>query len=1375
LFAKWGAFVPDALEVWLPSVAENEAAPSAQEMPVTSAMKWMIDYAIAEDTGMAITITDEHDLPSGQSLAQGLDRLLVIGVDWTVSPDEGSQHLAALLESHLYTRGLTFVANGTPTNNTSEAQVAALAERDIAAALDPSMADPGPLLSGRADEVIGSALALPQATHLALGATPGGNDRSIRTAGLMAQMLWSAVPGVFLDRGFESHLSDRAIGLLRDHVARYVRPGGPMPTLRVARQPYGLLPVVASARFVPDLPDGVEFNLLRVLNVLRKFQWESGIPELPFMGRRRADGSVLVDEDLREILGMTSTAAAAQFRRLFDHDMDENAMPDKLSKPMRQLQASLWTILYELNTGRAGSYTWPVILANKMPSLAKKFIEPTSYPLPVPFVQEGSVAVGVPWKENYLQAIAAATRAGRAGRSELEGRCDGASLLESLAAQAALNELARVHSDVVHMALGSDLGTLHRRTIAFATLPGTDNTPVPEGALRVETYASLAQVVIPTLTGTEPIDEFIRSQLQTSAFLEQPQNWPLKQFLASLDELAGRPPEEADRSFRSVLDGVSYRLDAWYTSMASRRLEAMRAIAPSGVYYGAYGWVDDVAPEPFNDNEGYIAAPSIQHAITAALLRSGYLAHRGEHNAFNIDLSSRRVRLALYLLNGVAQGQSLAALLGYRFERGLRERSLPLARFILPIRLLCPMRPSGAVDLGQPLESIAARDVVDGVQIIDLYRQDPNRIRSICAQITPAVTSGEMADIEAELAALQDALDAAGDLCLAEGVHQLIGGNLARSGAALAALDRQETTLQFDVVRTPRSAKGYTQRLMLLCSSAALPAQWSEFPEDSRARAEPRLNAWVAALIGDPAHVKIWGRIAIQGEGAAAPETGFCTLKELGLSPLSLVLSAAPMGEGRPTALEQLAANCLWRKATSPGSARTLELLAEPPAVEGSGGIGLGALLAFLRRVRSVIAGCNFCDGRDFTVPGAPAVHGLDAAEIGARADAASQAQDALNQQLQALVDVDANGLTASDRARAAVAAADPASIASAVAVLTSLAGSLSGALAVAWDLGLDGAIPTVTVPAGYSPSPLDWSEIVRKLADQVASLAKRVASARERRINAQAAFAARVFSAADDKVLATVELHRMRLRAVFGSDFPALATFSPPNAEELAGTLADQAGLLGADTAYPPAWLAEVALVRSSSAVLCEALDAADLLGGAVEARRLRIAQLPHRPGQAWAALPSAWQQTTGREALAQPHGCVSAAVVGDFSVTAAMAGIVIDSWQEQIPEATQSGAVSFHYDAPGARPPQAILLACAPDLAQKGWTLDAFVDTVLEAADLAKLRLIGPKQMDATGNMLFPATLLPDSFSKDVPSTNFGKLQRRFASSLNLNVLGR
>ena len=69
---------------------------------------------------------------------------------------------------------------------------------------------------------------------------------AIRWSTAVARTLWPATWGYWLTQfvglgtaGLDLDDCDWA----RDHAARYVRPGGPLPTLRVGRQPYGLLPV----------------------------------------------------------------------------------------------------------------------------------------------------------------------------------------------------------------------------------------------------------------------------------------------------------------------------------------------------------------------------------------------------------------------------------------------------------------------------------------------------------------------------------------------------------------------------------------------------------------------------------------------------------------------------------------------------------------------------------------------------------------------------------------------------------------------------------------------------------------------------------------------------------------------------------------------------------------------------------------------------------------------------------------------------------------------------------------------------------------------------------------------------------------------------
>ena len=243
------------------------------------------------------------------------------------------------------------------------------------------------------------------------------------------------------------------------------------------------------------------------------------------------------------------------------------------------------------------------------------------------------------------------------------------------------------------------------------------------------------------------------------------------------------PADRLPELLAEIIDVYTHRLDAWVTSLASLRLSpaasgrggrgAYRRLrlagGPSPAPVGQQvdlGEEDGVAT--ISSQDGYIHAPSLQHAATAAVLRSGFLAHPGD-TTFAVNLSSRRARTARWLLGGVRQGQSLGSLLGYRFERALHDADLdteiPTYRQHVPgadgDRADRP--PDANADLwSHSTEAIAARNVVDGMALV---RAGPDALK-ITAK--PSAVAPILAD-------LADALDAVGDLVLAESVYHLVG------------------------------------------------------------------------------------------------------------------------------------------------------------------------------------------------------------------------------------------------------------------------------------------------------------------------------------------------------------------------------------------------------------------------------------------------------------------------------------------------------------------------------------------------------------------------------------------------------------------------
>ena len=184
------------------------------------------------------------------------------------------------------------------------------------------------------------------------------------------------------------------------------------------------------------------------------------------------------------------------------------------------------------------------------------------------------------------------------------------------------------------------------------------------------------------------------------------------------------------------------------------------------------------------------------------------------------------------------------------------------------------------------------------------------------------------------------------------------------------------------------------------------------------------------------------------------------------------------------------------------------------------------------------------------------------------------------------------------------------------------------------------------------------------------------------------------------------------------------------------------------------------------------------------------KLVQYPHLTGQVWAALPEAWREPAGtpldpKQTPEELHDYLAAQPDPPFkniqraapnlalalhtpggldAITddGALAGLVIDEWPEFIPDPFQTAAIGFHYDAPGARPPQSIVLALPPRLNQDSWRFDDVLDVLHEAWDLAKLRGVRPRDLEGGLGLLLPGNYLPQSYTDDLPSVQMLKLQR-------------
>ncbi len=213
------------------------------------------------------------------------------------------------------------------------------------------------------------------------------------------------------------------------------------------------------------------------------------------------------------------------------------------------------------------------------------------------------------------------------------------------------------------------------------------------------------------------------------------------------------------------------------------------------------------------------------------------------------------MRLALSLLEGIRNGQSLGALLGYRFERGLHDDhpTVEVDKFIFPLRKAFPLVADSLSPTKTPpdvpIEAIEARNVLDGRKLIAQIASSgvttyPFGVSRPHRRFPPPAPPRQQA-INDQATALLDVYDALADLALAEGVHQAVQGNFDRIASTLDAYTTGNFPPEPQVVETPPAGIGLTHRVAVhLKPGLAAPAGATP-----RAQAEPAVDAWLASLL----------------------------------------------------------------------------------------------------------------------------------------------------------------------------------------------------------------------------------------------------------------------------------------------------------------------------------------------------------------------------------------------------------------------------------------------------------------------------------------------------------------------------------------------
>lgn len=1041
--AKVGAPIPDPLITGPdPQSADGELLQSEGDLLPGVDLEWIYDFGKAVNAGMGVKIPLQEPHASG-----GFDRLLVVGLRLSSDEQESKTLLEDLLENHHYSPdGMGIIPQGTPTNNTYPqgsgfSSVDPEGNRGFAVETGEPMFEPTDVRQARSDaQRLVEALGI---DHQLLQYVEHANRFDVREAQLMNKALWPATLGYFLEELLG--LDAAVVRQIRSFCADYVTGRGPLPALRIGTQPYGILPTSALDRWkVSRVDGGQDFQFLqRLQGVLVRLdeQWTELLDRVSHI-----NGGGDPFADLLSTLGLHATSVQFHRRHAVGREYIWNHQQFTSGNRIAQiiqnyLAAEGQRLLRELGLD-----------FEEPPKIFDLAFFQNQDEITDPLVEDVDLAENERWSETAGLKLGYKIPDVEEVQNYIRWLIE--SKVDDIKRQVFLNEAGE--RQPIPKAL---LYRMLRRALLLAyhdaTLQIYENNGVVQALARREVElpnvraertvtrwefmeAKVGEVTPQVSDADLSVVEFLR----TPAGLGLSESSQLRDLRACLTDLAGLPTARLERLFAEHLDLCSYRLDAWQMGLITRRLEVLRSPEPdsefvsrtTGIYLGAFGWLEDVRPaaapvpvrldevpeslrEPEKgpiveqpENGGFIPAFSINHAVTAAVLRNAYLTHADKDHPerMSVNLSSERVRTALGFLEGIRNGQELGALLGYQFERGLHDRhgDPSLNQFLPAFRDRYPLVADKITtdDDGEQVETKEARNVFDGYALVEaaFLRDNPIAYPYDVEGLPPDDDNDpQVRAIKAQVERMAASFDAVADLALAEGIYQVVQGNYERGGAMMKALTEGANPPDPEIVRTPRTGTAVTHRVMVNLESAGDAAAW---PGDvtPRSTMEPGVNQWLEQIIDAPGHI----RFIVQSTQPEARDATV-TLADLDIQPIDLVYMLGDeltderdvASQDDTTELERRIVYEYRKKKQGEGVPDvgdvTISFMERDPSWTTQDKT-LFELAPLLRRLRELVTGCRPLAADDLRLPSGvsneedPNPKGYDPAAVEARVNAAA-------------------------------------------------------------------------------------------------------------------------------------------------------------------------------------------------------------------------------------------------------------------------------------------------------------------------------------------------------------------------------------------------
>lgn len=606
------AGLPDALELWL---GRAGAAPQrVAELPVVPALlrlafpdpdsgetRWWTSFDEAVRAGLGARI----DL--GPARPDDIDVLYLVGL--------GDGDPAELFAAHRDAGILGVLRMGTPTNSVDGEPAADLAR-------DPEIWRQ--LLLGGTEQVSSRLLdlALTGSSGALLPLPAADTDHTVLDRALV-MALWPVLWGHALKDVWD--LGDEALDLgrwARDNLA----PRGPVASLRIGDQPYGVLPVTALRGWTPGAAD-------------------------PPVEARLADVVLRLRAAWAQAAERAGTTTGASTQQLLDR-LSATPSSDRYSwrwqlplQVMQTLSAAFGSGIGWLQLTDWWNETARAVLDGGVPPARAYATLGWPIDLAIPLVEADNIGMSLDDALNRLLEWPPHQLAG--GRRELFDPWPNSLLLRLL-----------VHALLVNAAEVVRAAERERGPF-LEPITAPENEPTA--------LAFWAEQFDPNFLRGDAVQEQWEASYKGTALL------------------VGQSSTEIEHAFRFVLDTASHRVDPWVTGIAWRRLTELAGTARFRL--GVYGWVDAPRPRPAGGPpQEFLHAPSEPQAVTSAVLRDRALFD-AEPGRWDIDLGSGAARLAEQLADEVRLGSHLSEVLGRAVERAVASRpDVDRLRATFPIR-----------------------------------------------------------------------------------------------------------------------------------------------------------------------------------------------------------------------------------------------------------------------------------------------------------------------------------------------------------------------------------------------------------------------------------------------------------------------------------------------------------------------------------------------------------------------------------------------------------------------------------------------------------------------------------------------------------------